>query len=521
MRSRRSSDGQAGDHRARSAVVKADGLPLPRRRVAYVTLAIVVAMSVLDGTIANTALPTIARDLRATPTESIWVVNGFQLAVTASLLSFAALGQLRGPARVYRVGVAIFVVGSLASALARSLPELIAARAFQGLGASAVMALSPAILRDIFPRAQLGRALGLNALVVATSAAAGPTIGGLILALLPWPWLFAINVPLGIASIAMNRALPREPRNRGWLDAPSVVMSAVGFSLLIWGVDALGRHEPDWSVALRLAVGLVCAVAFVRRQFVLPRPMIALDLFRIRPFAFAATTSFATFSAQGLSYIALPFYFQIALGRTPLESGLLADVVAARDGDRRADRRPPRRPRARRYPRHDRSRSVRDGPRPVRRAAAESEQRADRAARLRLRARLRLFPGAEQPRAHRQRAAREERECVRNPCFPARRRTDGRHRARRARVRCVRRLGELERRAARRGRSCGARGALARVRVRGDRDGRQRTAAHATVRAARPRARRAVRPATSRVCSARWRRRPTNFATLRRKARRF
>ncbi|MBV9409856.1 MAG: MFS transporter, partial [Candidatus Eremiobacteraeota bacterium] len=165
-------------------------------------------MAVLDGSIANTALPTIARELGASPTASIWVVNAFQLAVTASLLAFAALGQLRGPARVYRVGVIAFVVGSLACALAHSLPLLIAARAFQGLGAAAIMAISPAILREIFPRAQLGHALGLNALVVATASAAGPTLGGLILAVLPWPWLFAINVPFGLANIALNRALP-------------------------------------------------------------------------------------------------------------------------------------------------------------------------------------------------------------------------------------------------------------------------------------------------------------------------
>ncbi len=323
-----------------------DGLPLPRRRVAYLTLAIVVAMSVLDGTIANIALPTIAHDLHASPAESIWVVNGFQLAITASLLSFAALGQLRGAARVYRAGVAIFVVGSLACALARSLPELIAARTFQGLGASAVMALSPAILRDIFPRKQLGRALGLNSLVVATSSAAGPTLGGLILAALPWPWLFAINVPLGLVSIAMNRSLPREPRNRGWLDMPSVVTSALGFSLLIWGVDAFGRHEPAWTVALRVAAGAGASVWFVRRQFTLRAPMIALDLFRIRTFSFAAATSFSTFSAQGLAYVALPFYFQVALGRTPLESGLLltswplAIAIVAPVAGRLADRVP-------------------------------------------------------------------------------------------------------------------------------------------------------------------------------------
>ena len=280
-------------------------------------------MSVLDGTIANTALPTIARDLGAAPAESIWVVNGFQLAVTASLLALAALGQLRGPSRVYRAGVIVFIAGSLACALARTLPLLIAARVFQGLGASAIMAISPAILRDIFPRAQLGRALGLNAFVVATSSAAGPALGGLILAVLPWPWLFAINVPLGVINVAMNRALPRNERNSGWLDIPSVVTSALGFSLTIWGLDGFARAEPWWTIALRLVVGIAAGMWFVRRQFTLAQPMIALDLFRIPAFSFAGATSFATFTAQGLAYIALPFVFQVALGRTPLESGLL------------------------------------------------------------------------------------------------------------------------------------------------------------------------------------------------------
>ena len=280
-------------------------------------------MAVLDGSIANTALPVIARDLGASPAASIWVVNGFQLAVAASLLSFAALGQLRGPSRVYRAGVLVFVAGSLACAVARSLPLLIAARVLQGVGASAVMALSPAILREIFPRAQLGRALGLNALVVATSSAAGPALGGFILALLPWPWLFALNVPFGIVNVALNRALPKEPRKRGWLDLQSVVTSALGFALTIWGLDGFARHEPPWTIAARVLIGGAAGAAFVRRQFTLSRPMIALDLFRIPAFASASATSFATFAAQGLAYIALPFLFQEALGKSPLQSGLL------------------------------------------------------------------------------------------------------------------------------------------------------------------------------------------------------
>ena len=281
-------------------------------------------MAVLDGSIANTALPAIASDLHASPTVSIWIVNGFQLAVTATLMTFAALGDLYGPARVYRIGVIGFIVGSLFCALSRSLPLLIAARALQGIGAAGIMALTPAILRAIFPRAQLGRALGINALVVATASAAGPTVGGFILAVASWPVLFAINVPLGIANVALNRALPVEaPRRSGGLDVPSVITSALGFSFTIWGFDGFAHDEPGWWTALRIAIGLGAGAYFVRRQFTLPRPLIALDLFQRPTFAMASLTSWGCFTAQGLAFVALPFFFQVSLSRTPLESGLL------------------------------------------------------------------------------------------------------------------------------------------------------------------------------------------------------
>ena len=280
-------------------------------------------MAVLDGSIANTALPQIARDLHASPAASIWVVNGFQLAVTMSLLPLAALGQLLGPSRVYRFGVPIFIAGSLLCALAHSLPLLIAARMLQGVGAAAVMAISPALLREIFPKRQLGRALGINALVISTSSAAGPSIGGFILAIATWPWLFAINVPLGIANIVLNRALPDDPGRPGRLDIASIVTSALGFSLTIWGLDGFARGESVWSIVARLGLGIISLAWFARRQFVLQEPMIALDLFRIPAFSFAGLTSFATFIAQGLAFVALPFFFQEALGKTPLQSGLL------------------------------------------------------------------------------------------------------------------------------------------------------------------------------------------------------
>src|SRR6202011_3348878 len=118
------------------------------------------------------------------------------------------------------------------------------------------------------------------------------------------------NVPFGLVNVALNSALPKEPRNRGWLDMPSVITSALGFALTIWGLDGFARHEPGWTIAARVLVGIGAGVVFVRRQFLLPRPMIDLDLFRISAFSSASATGFATFAAQGLAFVALPFFFQ-------------------------------------------------------------------------------------------------------------------------------------------------------------------------------------------------------------------
>jgi DHA2 family multidrug resistance protein-like MFS transporter len=306
-----------------SSVPHADGLPPGRRRIAYLAMALATTMATLDVNIANTALPTIARDLHVSASASIWVVNAYQLASVGALFTFAALGQLRGPARIYRIGVLVFIAGSLACALSPSLGILLASRVLQGLGASAVMSIGPALLREIFPRAQLGRALGLNAMVVASSTAAGPAFGGFILALAPWPWIYAINVPFGLANVALNRALPHDDRNEGRLDLPSVLTSAGGFTLLIWGVGAIARAEPAWSIAVRIALGLGAFAWFGARQRTLARPMLAVDLFRIPTFTLAGATSFTAFTAQGLAYVSLPYFFQRALGTTPLDSALL------------------------------------------------------------------------------------------------------------------------------------------------------------------------------------------------------
>ncbi len=302
-----------------------DGIEsLARRRRAYTAISIVTTMSVIDGSIANTALPTIARELHVGPAAIVWVVNAFNLAVTATLFASAAYATSVGFTRIYRAGVVVFTLGSLLCALSGSFTLLIAARVVQGVGAAMVSAISPAIVRTIFPRAQLVRAFGYSALVVSAAGAAGPTAGGLLLAVLPWPWLFAINVPLAFVAIALGRnALPDAPGNGLRQDVASVFASAVGFSLLVYGIDGISRHESVRAIALESAFGALIFAWFVRRQFHLPEPMIALELFRLPVFAGAAWTSFAAWTAWGIGFVTLPFVLQLDRGASPLISGLL------------------------------------------------------------------------------------------------------------------------------------------------------------------------------------------------------
>ncbi len=154
-----------------------DGLPLPQRYWAILTIVLGITMAVIDGAIANVALPTIAENLHASPAFSIWIVNGYQLAITISLLPLAALGEIIGYRRVYLAGLALFTVASLLCALSHTLVLLTAARIVQGFGAAGIMSVNAALVRFTYPRNRLGRGIGINALVVAVSAAVGPDPG--------------------------------------------------------------------------------------------------------------------------------------------------------------------------------------------------------------------------------------------------------------------------------------------------------------------------------------------------------
>src|SRR6202030_544771 len=212
-----------------SAIIEhADGLPQPHRNWAILTIALGIVMSVMDGAIANVALPTIAKGLHASPAFSIWIVNGYQLAITISLLPLASLGEIIGYRRVYLAGLLLFTLASLFCALAHTLLLLTVARIVQGFGAAGIMSVNMALVRYIYPRALLGRGIGLNALMVAVSAAVGPTVAAGILAVGTWPYLFAVNIPIGIAALALGRGtLPQIARAPHMFDWQSAGLSVI------------------------------------------------------------------------------------------------------------------------------------------------------------------------------------------------------------------------------------------------------------------------------------------------------
>lgn len=300
-----------------------DGLPSPQRQWAMLAIGLAIAMAVLDGAIANVALPTIARDLRATPADSVWVVNAYQLVITILLLPLASLGEITGYRRIYRIGLAVFTLASLGCALSASLGLLTLARVVQGVGAAGVMSVNAALVRYIYPRRMLGRGIGIVALVVAVSAAVGPTVAAAILSVASWPWLFAVNVPTGVATMLAARALPRTPRSGGHFDYLSALLNALFFGLLILAVDGLGHGGRAPYVALAFGGAAVAGVALVVRQLPQPAPLLPVDLLRIRLFALSIATSVCSFAAQMLAYVAIPFYFQDALGRGAVATGLL------------------------------------------------------------------------------------------------------------------------------------------------------------------------------------------------------
>ncbi len=297
---------------------------MPRRIFAILAVMAAVTLSVVDGVIANIALPTICEGLDISASQSIWIINVYQIAIITSLLPFSALGDFVGYRKLYMVGLITFILMSLGCAISWNFSSLIFCRVMQGFGASAVMSINTSMVRLIYPRRMLGRGLGLNSMVVSVASVAGPSIAAAIMAVADWTWLFSINIPIGLIAVVLGYVyLPNNPvrqniKDYRWGDA---ALNAVTFALIFAVVTGFSHNVDWWWLTLGTVVAIVLSVVYVRGQLRRPLPIIPFDLMRIPIFSLSLLTSILTFVAQMSMMVAMPFILQNQYGFSLLEMG--------------------------------------------------------------------------------------------------------------------------------------------------------------------------------------------------------
>lgn len=284
-------------------------------------------MSTLDSSIVNIALPTIRRELNAGDSVE-WIVLCYLLTTTSTLLIMGKLSDWVGRRQLYITGFCVFVLGSLLCGLAWNLWSLVGFRVLQGLGASMIYAIGPAIIGDAFSPKERGQALGLMGSVVAAGSSAGPVIGGLLLGKFGWSSIFFVNVPIGL--IAIWRAwtiLPESPKvAHQRFDLVGAGLFLVGVTTLLTGLDFGPEPRYGWNHSLvigLLSVGAVLLMLFLYWEMRVNEPMLRLSLFRIRPYTSAILAAFFGFVASGGNLFVIPFFLQQLLGLNPGQAGLI------------------------------------------------------------------------------------------------------------------------------------------------------------------------------------------------------
>jgi DHA2 family multidrug resistance protein-like MFS transporter len=238
------------------------------------------------------------------------------------LLPFAGLGERIGLKRMYQVGQLIFTVATLLCFFAKSLPFLLVVRAAQAIGAAGALSVSSALIRSTYPSKQLGRGLGINSVIVSSSAAAAPTIGGLVLAIAPWPWVFACAIPFALLSLLLGRALPDPKPRHAHFDLLGAVMCAAMFGLVIGGAEsAVHGNSPVVSAAI-VATGALVGFYFVRRERQDKNPILPLDLLDRPVIALSVIGAYTAFIASMILLLSTPF-------RLTQEFGFSAAMVGA------------------------------------------------------------------------------------------------------------------------------------------------------------------------------------------------
>ena len=322
----------------------------PRTGVAMAVIMTGVLMTAVDTTIVVLALPEIQRGLHVALSAVVWVIISFLLVITLLATQVGRLGDMFGRVRMYETGFGVFVLGSLACALAWNEPSIIGFRILQGIGGAFIMANSGAVIADLYPRELRGRAYGFTSVGWTIGAVIGIVLGGVIVTYISWRWIFWINVPVGVAALAVaTRVLhERAERSRRRLDLPGMITLGLGLFGVLWAMTRLANTAFDATVAGYLIGGLGFIGVFVvieRRVAVKGNePMLPLSIFRVPTMAASLLASLF----QGLASFAVLFLLmQGPRGLSPIHASLLLvpgyvlGSVAGPYAGRLADRRGP------------------------------------------------------------------------------------------------------------------------------------------------------------------------------------
>ncbi|MGO9594792.1 MAG: MFS transporter [Steroidobacteraceae bacterium] len=301
-----------------------DGLPAPRRYLAILAISFGTALAVIDGSVVTVALPTLAHDLGVHASAAVLVVTVYQLVLVMTLLPFSALGSRIGLRRLYQFGQLLFLVSTVLCFFARSLAFLLVVRAIQALGAGAALSVSSALIRSTYPARQLGRGLGIGNVVVASSSAIAPTLGGLVLSVASWPWIFAAASPLALLSLLLGRhALPEPSPRDDPYDVLGALLCALSFGLIISGIESAVHGDAPVVAAAIVVAGAVIAVVFVRRELESKIPILPLDLLMRPALGLSTLGGLLVFIASMTVMLSLPFRLQQHYGFLPGEVGAM------------------------------------------------------------------------------------------------------------------------------------------------------------------------------------------------------
>jgi EmrB/QacA subfamily drug resistance transporter len=281
-------------------------------------------MVVLDALVVITALPQMQRDLHADLASLQWTVNSYGIAFAAGIITAAALGDRFGRRRVFNLGLMLFTLSSAACALAPDIAALVVARTVQGLGAAVVLPLSLTILTTAYPPQRRGLIVGVYGGLAGLAVAAGPIVGGVVAERLDWHWIFWLNVPIGLAAVALGtRLLPESRGAAERLDPVGVALVSTGVIGLVWAL--VRANDVGWSspeILGTLLAGTILLVAFVAWEQHVPAPMVPMRLFRSRAFALGNVTTFLMSGATFAAAFLIIQEFQFARGYSPISTGV-------------------------------------------------------------------------------------------------------------------------------------------------------------------------------------------------------